>query len=158
MARGHTPDFPVVLMTAAAAGAVGVLALRDAPGAPAAPNGAVAQRPQRHAPSRRFPGSVIASLVLAWGAAALAHLCLGSPDATPSDEQVAGALRDLGVDSSGLHLAADQTWGSTMYTAGSDSEISVEVVGRDSTDARLLGKLWRFIWYKDSGPTLSLAR
>ena len=31
-------------------------------------------------------------------------------------------------------------------------------MGRDSTDARLLAKLWRFVWYKDSGPTLSLTR
>ena len=47
-----------------------------------------------------------------WGAAAVAHLCLGTPDATPSAEQVAGALRDLGVDPSGLRLAPEQTWGS----------------------------------------------
>ena len=105
-----------------------------------------------------LPGSVIASLVLAWGAAAVAHLCLGSPDATPSADQVASSLRDLGVDPSGLRLAAEQTWGSTAYTAGPQSELSIDVVGRDSTDARLLAKVWRFIWYKDSGPTLSRTR
>ena len=31
-------------------------------------------------------------------------------------------------------------------------------VGRDATDARLFAKVWRFIWYKDSEPKLSLTR
>ena len=58
-----------------------------------------------------LPGAVAASLVLAWGAAALAHLCFGSPAATPSADQVADSLRDLGVDPTGLALAPEQTWG-----------------------------------------------
>ena len=156
--RGHTPDFPVVLLAASAAGLW-------------------ASRPYLTRPARRLleavfwlsaiaaaalaeglPGAVIASLVLAWGAAALAHLCFGSPAATPSADQVADSLRDLGVDPGGLRLAQEQTWGVTNYTAGSEAELSIEVVGRDATDARLFAKLWRFIWYKDSGPTLSLTR
>ena len=36
--------------------------------------------------------------------------------------------------------------------------MSIDVIGRDSTDARLFAKLWRFVWYKDSGPTFSLTR
>jgi hypothetical protein len=155
---GHTPDFPVVLVAASAAGLW-------------------ASRPYLTRPARRMleavfwlsaiaaaalaeglPGAVIASVVLAWGAAALAHLCFGSPAATPSADQVAGSLRDLEVDPGGLRLAREQPWGATYYTAGSEAEVSIEVVGRDATDARLLSKLWRFIWYKDSGPTLSLTR
>jgi undecaprenyl-diphosphatase len=71
---------------------------------------------------------------------------------------VADSLRDLGVDPGGLRLAQEQTWGVTNYTAGSEAELSIEVVGRDGTDAQLFAKLWRFIWYKDSGPRLSLTR
>jgi glycosyltransferase 2 family protein len=156
--HGHTPDFPVVLLAASGAGLW-------------------ASRPYLTRPARRMleavfwlsaiaaadlaeglPGAVIASLVLAWGAAALAHLCFGSPAATPSADQVADSLRYLGVDPGGLRLAQEQTWGVTNYTAGSEAELSIEVVGRDSTDARLFAKLWRFVWYKDSGPTLSLTR
>ena len=156
--HGHIPDFPVVLM--AAGGAV-----------------LWASRPYLTRPARRLletafwlsalaaaalaeglPGAVLASLVLAWGAAAVAHLCFGSPAATPSAEQVAASLRDLGVEPAGLRLAQEQTWGQTSYTAGSAAELSIEVVGRDATDARLFAKLWRFIWYKDSGPTLTLTR
>ena len=58
----------------------------------------------------------------------------------------------------GLRLATEQTWGTTSFTAGRDAELSIQVVGRDSTDARFFAKLWRFVWYKDSGPSLSLTR
>ncbi len=105
-----------------------------------------------------LPTGVIASLLVGWGAAALAHLSFGTPAATPSAHQVAGSLRDLGVNPDGLVLADHQYWGRTRYRAGGDGELSIDVVGRDAADARLLAKLWRFVWYKDSGPTLSLTR
>lgn len=105
-----------------------------------------------------LPTGVIASLLVGWGAAALAHLSFGTPAATPSAHQVAHSLRDLGVNPDGLVLADHQYWGRTRYRAGGDGELSVDVVGRDAADARLLAKLWRFVWYKDSGPTLSLTR
>ncbi len=156
--NGHTPDFPVILL---ATGAAGLWASRPYLTRPAGRTlegvfwlsaiGAAAL-------TEGLPGAVIASLLLAWGAAALAHLCVGSPAATPSLEQVAASLRDLGVDPDGLRLAPEQTWGDVSYTAGSDGELSIDVVGRDATDARLFAKLWRFVWYKDSGPTLSLTR
>ncbi len=105
-----------------------------------------------------LPTGVIASLLVGWGASALAHLSFGTPAATPSSHQVAGSLRDLGVDPEGLTLADHQYWGRTRYRAGRAGELSIDVVGRDAADARLLAKLWRFVWYKDSGPTLSLTR
>ena len=36
--------------------------------------------------------------------------------------------------------------------------LSVIVIGRDASDARLFSKLWRFLWYKDSGPEVSMTR
>lgn len=105
-----------------------------------------------------LPLAVIASLLLGWGLAALAHLAFGSPAATPSLHQVEGSLAGLGVPTDGLALAPLQTWGRSRYHAGADGELSITVLGRDSTDARLFHKLWRFVWYKDSGPTLSLTR
>ena len=105
-----------------------------------------------------LPLAVIASLLLGWGLAAFAHLAFGSPAATPSLHQVEGSLSDLGVPTAGLALAPLQTWGRSRYHAGADGELSITVLGRDSTDARLFHKLWRFVWYKDSGPTLSLTR
>lgn len=156
--HGRRPDFPVVPLAAVAA----VI---------------LAARPYLTRPARRLleavfwlsalsavclaaglPGAVLASLILGWGIAALAHLGFGSPAATPSLHQVTGSLRDLGVDAEGLELADYQTWGRTRYRAGAERDLAVEVVGRDATDAKLFAKLWRFVWYKDSGPTLSLTR
>ena len=156
--HGRTPHFPVVLMAAGAA------VLR-------------ASRPYLTRPARRLvetafwlspvaaaalaeglPGAVVASLVLAWAAGAVALLCFGSPAATPSTDQVADSLRDLGVDPTGLRLAPEQIWGVTSYVAGAEGDLAIEVVGRDATDAHLFAKAWRFAWYKDSGPTLTLTR
>jgi glycosyltransferase 2 family protein len=36
--------------------------------------------------------------------------------------------------------------------------IELSVYGRDAADARMLAKLWRFCFYRDSGPTLILDR
>ena len=137
---------------------MGGAALPAPPGAPPARSGGLARALGAALLLEGLPGAVLASLVLASGAAAVAHLCFGSPEATPSDEQVSGSLRQLGVDPRACGSPRAQRWGSTAYTVGPESELSVEVVGRDSTDARLFAKLWRFIWYKDSGPTLSLTR
>lgn len=105
-----------------------------------------------------LPLAVIASLLLGWGIAAVAHLAFGSPAATPSPHQVEQSLEDLGVPTVGLELDPVQRWGRSRYRAGANSALSIAVLGRDSTDARLFHKLWRFVWYKDSGPTLSLTR
>lgn len=100
-----------------------------------------------------LPTAVLGTLALAWGASAAAHLAFGSPAATPSPEQVADSLQALGVAAADLRLANDQTWGGTNYLAGPGAELSIRVVGRDSSDAHLLAKLWRFVWYKDSEQT-----
>ena len=155
---GRNPDFPVVPLAASIATLL-------------------AARPYLTRPTRRMieivfwlaalaamylaeglPVSVLASLVLSWGAAATAHLAFGSPAGTPAVHQVAGALRDLGVAADGLRLDPEQSWGHTAFVTESDDRLAVEVVGRDSTDARLFAKLWRSIWYKDAGPTVSLRR
>ena len=36
--------------------------------------------------------------------------------------------------------------------------MSIELIGRDAADARLLAKVWRWVWFKDSGPTIALTR
>ena len=155
---GRNPDFPVVPLAASLA----VL---------------LAARPYLTRPTRRMvevvfwlaaiaavylaeglPVSVLASVVLAWGAAAIAHFALGSPGGTPALHQVAGSLRELGVPADGLRLAPEQSWGHTAFLSDTDDRLAVEVVGRDSTDARLYAKLWRSVWYKDAGPTVSLRR
>ncbi len=156
--HGRHPDFPVIPLATVAA-----LIL--------------AARPYLTRPARRLleavywltaigalglgaglPIAVLASLFLGWGVAALAHLVFGSPAATPSPHQVEQSLQDLGVPTEGLVLDPVQRWGRSRYRSGDAGALSIAVLGRDSTDARLFHKLWRFVWYKDSGPTLSLTR
>jgi uncharacterized membrane protein YbhN (UPF0104 family) len=107
-----------------------------------------------------MPDDVVASIALAWGVAAGFHLVVGTPAATPSLEQVGRALSGLGVTVSDLALAAEQVWGETRFVAvAPDGDaVAIEVIGRDANDARLFAKAWRLLWYKDSGPTLTLTR
>jgi uncharacterized membrane protein YbhN (UPF0104 family)/tRNA A-37 threonylcarbamoyl transferase component Bud32 len=107
-----------------------------------------------------LPGDVIGSVAIGWGAAAIIHLAFGTPAATPTLGQVVDALHDVGVNVRGLQLAAHQVWGETRFAGvGPDDEpVSVEVLGRDAADARLLVKAGRALLYRDSGPSLALTR
>lgn len=109
-----------------------------------------------------FPLSVAAGLAVAWGAAAAAHLALGSPAATPSKSDIAEALRAFGIEVATDRITIDpvQAWGESRFLATpSDGDVlHVTAIGRDASDARLFSKVWRTVWYKDSGPSLLLDR
>jgi uncharacterized membrane protein YbhN (UPF0104 family) len=106
------------------------------------------------------PEDVVGSVALAWGVAAALQLVVGTPAATPSLDQVHKALVELGVDVDDVGLAHRQVWGETRFVAVAPDggPVSIDVIGRDATDARLFAKLWRAVWYKDSGATISLTR
>jgi uncharacterized membrane protein YbhN (UPF0104 family) len=107
-----------------------------------------------------LPVGVLGGLALGGATAALARFALGSPAATPSVEEIRRSLQDLGVDVTRLALDPDQIWGESRFiaTASDDEDLEVAVIGRDATDARLVAKAWRFVWYKDSGPAPALTR
>jgi uncharacterized membrane protein YbhN (UPF0104 family)/tRNA A-37 threonylcarbamoyl transferase component Bud32 len=100
------------------------------------------------------------ALAIGWGVAALLHLALGSPAGRPTMAQVGAALAELGVDTTAVVLAPEQPTGSTVVlaTRTDGSHLQVRVYGRDAADTRLVAKAWRFLAYKDSGPTLTLSR
>ncbi len=53
----------------------------------------------------------------------------------------------------------NQEWGVGRFTGlVDDDEVDVSVYGRDASDAQLLAKTVRFLFYRDSGPTLALTR
>ena len=107
-----------------------------------------------------LPAAVVAGLALAWGIAALVQFAIGTPAGTPSTYEVEQALTDLGVEFASLDLASDQVWGEARFiaTTAHGERMSVTVLGRDAVDAGFYAKVLRFIWYKDSGPTLILSR
>jgi len=106
-----------------------------------------------------LPRDLLGALVLGWGVAALVHLALGSPAGRPTAAHVQASLHDLGVAARDVALAPEQPRGYTLMLATDDEgPLRVKVLGRDETDARLLAKAWRFVAYRDSGPTLFLTR
>ncbi len=104
--------------------------------------------------------AVLGAVGIGWGVAALLHLALGSPAGRPTMAQVAAALDELGVPTEEVVLAAAQPRGSTVVRARvhDGRVLRVRVYGRDAADTRLVAKAWRFLAYKDSGPTLTLTR
>lgn len=106
-----------------------------------------------------LPVSVLGSLALGWGVTAGVHLALGSPSGLPSGEEVAAMLADIGVLLTGVAPREPQQWGAAHYQGHDRSGVvDVTLYGRDAHDAQLLGKLWRALIYRDSGPTVSLTR
>ena len=107
-----------------------------------------------------LPVNAISSLVLGWGVAAGLHLAVGSPLGLPSAADVTDWIADLDVEVAGITRAPNQVWGVEQLTGRDDAGRTVElsVYGRDASDAGVLAKLWRFCFYRDSGPTLILDR
>ena len=68
---------------------------------------------------------------------------------------LAGARRATPATSSSRRRAT----GEHVHVAeDDDGPLRVRVLGRDEADAQLLAKFWRFLFYKDGGPTLHLTR
>ncbi len=109
-----------------------------------------------------LPLNVLGSLAIGWGAATLVRLIFGSPLGLPSAEDVHMLLAQLGIRSSNVRAAARQVWGVAKYQAHEadppGQRIGIEVYGRDAADAKLLTKTARFLFYRDSGPSLTITR
>jgi len=106
-----------------------------------------------------MPVSVLASLAVGWGVTAAVHLAFGSPLGLPSGEEVAALLGDLGIGPAVVEPLSHQIWGVARYRGCDDAgPLDVAVYGRDAADAQLVAKALRFVFYRDSGPTLSVTR
>lgn len=104
-----------------------------------------------------YPSGVVGSLALGWAIAAALHLAFGSPDGMPDPDELTDGLSAIGVDVSDLAISRSQVWGTKAYTGEMDGRrVRVVAIGRDAMDGQLLSKVARWLWYKDSGPTLTL--
>jgi uncharacterized membrane protein YbhN (UPF0104 family) len=109
--------------------------------------------------SSGLPVAVVAGLAVGWGAAALVHLIVGSPLGLASGDEVRLLLADLDIEAEGIAPTPGQVWGVGRFTGRVDRrQVDVSVYGRDAADAQLLAKTGRFLFYRDSGPTLALTR
>jgi uncharacterized membrane protein YbhN (UPF0104 family) len=107
-----------------------------------------------------LPVNVVGSMAIGWGVTAGLHLALGSPVGLPSGEEVRVLLGTVGLRPASVVPTPRQTWGAAHYTAdmGEGEALTVSFYGRDATDAQLLTKAWRFVFYRHSGATLALTR
>jgi uncharacterized membrane protein YbhN (UPF0104 family) len=111
-----------------------------------------------------LPVNVLGSLALGWGVAAVVHLVVGSPLGLPSSADITDLMAGVGITAHDVAPLATQAWGVATFTAsapdpeGIPSVLRVAVYGRDAADAKLLAKAGRFLFYRDSGPTLTFTR
>ena len=105
-----------------------------------------------------LPGQTLGALALGWTAAAVVHLIFGSPGGIPSLDRIRDGLKGLGVEAEplGVEPRNGVAWVDAQTPDG--RMLDVKVYGRDAWDGQLLVAVWRFIWYRDTGPTLSLSR
>ena len=110
-----------------------------------------------------LPLNVLGSLVIGWGVTALVRLIFGSPLGLPSADDIQLLLDELGIRARDVQAANRQVWGVAKYEATDRADppgqrIGIAVYGRDAADAKLLAKTGRFLFYQDSGPSLTLTR
>ncbi|HXA33339.1 MAG TPA: lysylphosphatidylglycerol synthase domain-containing protein, partial [Acidimicrobiales bacterium] len=111
-----------------------------------------------------LPLNVVGSLAIGWGVTAIVRLWFGSPLGLPSADDATSLLHEVGVPATRVEPLPYQAWGVANYRAtepvGGALHVGlrVSVYGRDAADARLLTKAGRFLFYRDSGPTLSFTR
>ena len=112
-----------------------------------------------------LPLNVLGSMAAGWAAALIVRLAFGSPLGLPSAADVRRLLGELGIRASGVRALPRQAWGVAKYQATETSPadpagqpLAVSVYGRDAADARLLTKTGRFLFYRDSGPSLTITR
>jgi glycosyltransferase 2 family protein len=111
-----------------------------------------------------LPLNVLGSLAVGWGVTTVVRLIFGSPLGLPSADDVRLLLAELGIGAGAVHPVSRQVWGVAQYEATEDNRadssgrLGIEVYGRDAADAKLLTKAGRFVWYRDSGPSLTVTR
>jgi glycosyltransferase 2 family protein len=110
-----------------------------------------------------LPLNVLGSLAIGWGVTAVVRLIFGSPLGLPSVDDIQLLLDELGIRARDVRAANRQVWGVAKYEATdpadpSGQRIGIAVYGRDAADAKLLAKTGRFLFYQDSGPSLTLTR
>ena len=107
-----------------------------------------------------LPSAMVTSVLVGWGAAALAHLALGAPEGGPGIHDVGLAVADLGIEVVDLAPVVDSTARARHFAAHTPSgeELALVVVGRDATRSQYWRGLARRLWYKEHDSGLGRSR
>jgi uncharacterized protein (TIRG00374 family) len=107
-----------------------------------------------------YPVGVVAGLAAGLGAAALAHLTLGSPGGELSDDEVSDILAELGLTVSGVQRAPIRAVGVVLKTAidQQGGSLLIKVYGRDAWESQFLVGLWTAAVRRGERPHLGRSR
>ncbi len=107
-----------------------------------------------------LPSSAIGAIALGVAGASSVLLVFGSPRGYPDVASIQDGLIGLGVAVTNVRLDDDQSWGVRRLIGDSDDHgrIEIKAYGRDATDSQLFARTWRYLWYRDTEPTLMLTR
>jgi glycosyltransferase 2 family protein len=101
-------------------------------------------------------GGMAAAVLIGVASGAAVRLALGTSAGLPGIGDIAAALDDLGVKAGDLAPAERQTAG-VFLVEGSEpggGALAIKVYGRDAYDNQVLERLWRTLWYRDTGPAV----
>ncbi len=104
------------------------------------------------------PGTTVGAMALGAAVAASVHLLFGSPADLPNLSSVQQVLAVMGVRA--VPTSVERRNGVVRVRAETDegADLDVKIYGRDAWDGQLLVTLWRHIWYRQGGRTLTLSR
>ncbi len=107
-----------------------------------------------------LPSSALGAFGLGAAASGIVLLVFGSPRGFPDMASIASGLSGLGIHVTDLSLDDDQSWGVRRLVGVSDGHGRVEIkaYGRDATDSQFFSRTWRYIWYRDTTPSMALTR
>ncbi len=104
------------------------------------------------------PGTAFTALSLGWAAGALVHLVFGSPGGSPSLDELRQSLRSIGVDAEPTTVELRNGVAIAQATTPHGSDLVVHIHGRDSWDSQFFVKLWRVVFYRSGGRTVTVNR
>ncbi len=104
------------------------------------------------------PGAGLTALALGWAAGTLVHLVFGSPDGSPSLGDLQQSLRSIGVDATPSSVDVRKGVAVARASTPDGRQLVVHVHGRDSWDSQFLVKLWRMVFYRSGGRTVTVNR
>ena len=104
--------------------------------------------------------AILGGYLLGAAVASCIHLVFGTPEGQPDVERSRAALEELGVDVAELALEPTMQWGGTIahVVDAQGRHLTAKLYGRDAYDAQVLNKVWSFLWYQQSGPSLPVTR
>jgi len=107
-----------------------------------------------------LPIGMVAGFLVGVGSAAVVHLILGSPAGRLTLDQIAAALRDLGIGATDLRNAPLEPRGVQLALAAMPDgrSLMVKVYGRDAHEGQLLTSLWNSVWHRGETPRLASSR